>query len=307
MKLSQSQPQTFDFFEERAKVSDAANKTYKKLRRATKKDARFELAFQKALNLAKIPTDAEVAFRELYLDIYSRVCMIRTYKRKEFNGKVLGTPTNTFAGTNLPRLIKFCVEEMPVEPDPDIADIIRQIKRQSIINVSEDTLEGYFEFLEPTNEKLILRDYQSYNISGIAKLACAIPKYAHGKFLESLAEEPWLRCSSSTGQFLFRMAKKRICKWVEKKSGIIINNLHLPVKEKINFIKFKLDSDDRWHTATTRAEAELVAKTLNKQVMDIKEVSNKTFKKVEVVDGNGCPIPASYRGWEDVEPYLLLN
>lgn len=299
---------TKEQIENKAMLCLTKQTAYRKLRKAVAKEEHFLQDLAKAIKVGEIPSNAVPGFTELYREAYSRICMIRAFKRKEFNGKVVGSEKNMWVGMNLDRLVTYLAETNQQSPTDDLLDDIKQMKKNCQTKIDTDFCDGYFKFMEyvRSGEKFVLRDLQTYNVVHLCKkLAEALPHKYYKQFYSTIIGDPWFRCSRNTSRFLFAMCISEIKKQFEEQMGITIKKLHFGVKEKTQYYRFKLIDEDRWHTAETEAEAKIVAKALQKEIEEIQLVDPRKFKAIEILDSNGSPIEHSVDedgDWAKAEP-----
>lgn len=300
---------TKEYIENRATELCVTKQTkYRKQKKATAREERFIQDLAKAIKVGEIPHKSVPEFTDLYKDAWSRICMIRLYKRKILeNGKKVGNEKNQWVGMNLQRLVQYLAETNPYEPIEDLQDDIKTLKRTCQTKIDTDFCEGYFKFQEfvRSGEQLMLRDLQTFNVVHLLKGLCqALPHRYYKQFYETLIYDPWLRCSRNTGRFIFSMCLSEIKKSFEQKLKITIKKLHFSTKEKIPYYRFKFVNEDNWHSAETEMEAKVVAEWLGREIESIERVEPK-YKALEILDSGGCPIEHyvdSEGDWAKSEP-----
>lgn len=277
---------TSDFFRAKAERCKTAETKYRRIRRAIKKETRFDNAWEEQLKLSPIPEKAQAQFHEVYSDAFSRISMLATYERNSFGGK----PSTKFVGPNLKRMIDYLIDELGEQENAELSSLLKDLK--SAMRVDSEFCTGgetpMFHFLDYVHydEKLTLRDITTHNVLMLKKLVMVFPKDKIEAFKNTLATEPWLRATDRTYKLLWQTLNELILKLWTDRTGLNLKGIHLGKREKEVYVRFKLasDSDDKWHTAETEAVARIAARAFNSEIIDIQEVDPAKHKSFEIRD-----------------------
>lgn len=281
--------------EKHAKLCLTKQNKYRRLKKATSKEEKYLKDLPLAIQKGEIPIASIPKFAEYYQDAYSRICMIRVFKRKEINGKVVGSEKNQWTGFKLARLVTYMAEENEQTPTAEFLDTLKQLRMHCSTTVDKDFCDGILEFqtLVSSAEKLKLQDKYTFNVAITLKdLAKALPPKYYPIFYKSLVDYPWLRCSKHTGILIYKILINELANMWKPKMDYKLKFLYFPKNIKSEYYRFSLEKTPKVaHTCETEAEANIVAKVYNDKIVKIDLIKPAEFNALDVVDSGGEIIP----------------
>lgn len=279
----------FNTITNKAKICNSKQKQYRRLRLSTKKEKEYAIALALQKELLNIPKPLEKQFEELYKDAFSRISMARVNKKKEiFNGKVVHTQSSIYVGPSLSRLVDYVGELYNFQPSDNLIQVLKHLKKNATVKVDGAFCDGMFQFQTPTfeTESLLLQDLRTINISKIKNLKHAIED--EEEFINTLASEPWIRCSRLTGKYLwFKMIKLLVRYWEGQMYISLKGKIYLGKRKTEPYYSFRLEGEEKTHTSSTKHEAILVAEVMGKAIEEIKLIDPKKSRAVEIKTERG--------------------